>query len=235
MIVNDDPGANDASNLTNYMSKEGHSLKNPAGNEMDETELNEFIRKSDEYGFTRHFVLAPERDDLREEDLDRAARKSMNEWAEDKDTLEYCYAVHNDEDNNHVHVAATASKDSGDLWIEQQEEDNEISRLRDDIAADHFNDHTTEQQQEMMIEQGREEELQQEQQERLLLDGSDSQQEEQEQDSHIDDAAIYAAAAGELASLTSPETLPISIAAEAYEERRRQREQQQQQNHRRER
>jgi hypothetical protein len=217
MIVTDDPGANDASNLTNYMSKEGHSLKNPAGNDMDETELNQFIEKSERYGFTRHFVLAPERDDLREEELDRAARKSMNEWSEGKDTLEYCYAVHNDDDNNHVHVAATASKDSGDLWFDTEQDENEYTRLRDDIAADHFNDHSLDVQQEQITEQERE----QEQQPMISLGGGGS-----------DDGPEQGDDLGPLAGLKIAKEV-ISTATE--DQKQAKREQQRQQNRRRDR
>lgn len=170
MIVRDNPASKSAQGLTNYMSKRGHELKGSHGHEMTDEEIERFHDRTEEEGFTRHLMLGPERSDLSDEELDRATRRSLNEWYQEEDMqdMEYVYSIHNDEGNSHVHVACTASKESGDLWVDSTQDESKIDRLRDDIAADHFRDHTLDQQQEQMLDQGREDELRQEQAERDL-------------------------------------------------------------------
>lgn len=230
MIVDTDYSKGSAEALTNYMSHDQTEIRGPDGSELSDEELDRLHAKSEANEFTRQIILSPERDDLTEEELDRATRRTMTEWTADHSTTEWAYAIHEDKESPDIHVAATATKDSQDLWMDTED----IQELRDDIAADHFGDHSLDRQQDQMIEQGREDELEQEQQEQLMLGGS-SDNDQEEQDSHIDDAAIVAAAGAELASLSSPETLPISIAAEAYEERRKEQQQEQQRNRRRKR
>lgn len=172
MIVTDDPQTGGASNLTRYMGRDGHSVRGPSGRELDDDELEQFNAKSDDYGFTRHFILAPDRSDYTEAELDRATRRTMNEFTADHDTTQWVYSVHRDDDKERpdVHVAATATKESGDLWFDDNEP---IRRLRDDIAADHFEDHSLDQQQEQMRVQGRDEELDREQEPTVDLGGDD--------------------------------------------------------------
>lgn len=218
-------GSDPATGLTNYMGRDDHDLRDHAGRDLDDDEIQEFNEKAAENGFSRQIILAPERGDLSEKELDRAARKTMNEWTADHNTTEYLYSVHEDTDHPHVHVAATATQDSQDLWMDSED----IDQLRDQTAADHFQDHTTEQQQEMMIEQGREDELRQEQQERQL---ADLDQQEQDQG---DEIGLALSAASQL-SETSAEMAPAKYLLEAYREEKRDRErQQQQQNHKRQR
>lgn len=176
MIVRDNPESMAAGGLTNYMTKNGHSIKASHGQEMTDEEVERFHDRSEEEGFTRHLILAPERSDLSDEELDQAARESMAEWYENEDMqdMEFCYSIHNDQGNSHVHVAATASKESGDLWVDSTRDNNKITRLRDDIAADRFRDHSTERQQQMMVEQDREAELVAERAEAAAASGDDS-------------------------------------------------------------
>lgn len=164
MIVRDNSETQGAGSLTNYMTKNGHELKGSHGQEMTDEEVERFHDRSEEEGFTRHLILNPERNDLSEEQLDRAARESLNEWYEQEDMqdMEFAYSVHNEPENSHVHVAATASQDSGDLWVNSQQQEDKIDRLQDDIAADRFSDHSLEQQQQQMLEQDRDDELLQE-------------------------------------------------------------------------
>jgi hypothetical protein len=146
--------------LTNYMTKEGHTLRGSHGRELTDDEVNRFHESTERHDFSRQFVMAPERDDYSDEELSRATRQSLNEWQEQEDmnSMEYCYAVHNDDDETAVHVAMTASKESGDIFIE---DNDEIAALRDDIAAEFFQDFSDhnldrDQQQDQQQEQDRE-------------------------------------------------------------------------------
>jgi uncharacterized protein YdeI (BOF family) len=143
------------------MSRDGCEIREPAGVEVADEQLNQFHRASEENEHTRQIILSPERE-MSDEELDRATRRTMNDFCEDKDSAEWVYAVHSDE--NDVHVAVTGdinySQRSGDMWLDR----DDLTELQDEIAADHFRDHTTEPQRELMIEQGREDELREEQQ-----------------------------------------------------------------------
>ena len=235
-------GSDPATGLTRYMGRDGHDLRDHSGQELDDDEIEQFNRKAGENEFSRQLILAPERSDLSEKELDRAARKTLNEWTEDHTTTEYVYAVHEDTDHPHVHVAATATQDSNDLWMET----DDIQHLQDDIAADRFRDHTTERQRQQMIEQGREEELRQEDRERQLAEQrqQDQQIQEQEQEQlHEQDQqpdvgheaaelgagelAAAGAVAGDLGA-AGAEMSPASWLLEAYREEQREKEQRQQ-------
>jgi hypothetical protein len=167
-MISDAPySAGGSQNLTNYMSRDGHELRTPSGLEMTDEQLNQFHRVSEENEHTRHIILSPKRE-MSEKELDRATRRTMNEFTEDKPSAEWCYSVHAGENENDVHVACTGdidySQKQGDMWLEK----DDLQELQDEIAADHFADHTTEPQRELMIEQDRADELQREQ---ALRDG----------------------------------------------------------------
>jgi hypothetical protein len=225
-------GSDPGTGLTRYMG-DGHDLRDASGRELDDDEIEQFNDECAENGFSRQIVLAPERTDLDEDELDKAARKTMNELTEGHNTSEYVYAVHEDTDHPHVHVAATATEDSGEMWLEE----DDLNELRDEIAADHFRDHST-RQKEIMRQQGREEELQREEREKELADTDEqpapvisSDQDDHDHDQEQDDMMLYAAAAGELSTFASPESMPISILAEAYRERQREQEQENEHEH----
>jgi len=167
----------DAGELMSYMERDDHSLHNHVGDEMSQSEKKELIEKSDENDHTRQIILAPERDDLDRDQLHRATRSTMREFAEDKPSVEYCYSVHDDDGNTHVHVAATGdidySQQQGDMWIDR----DDIRKLRDENAAEKFNDRTLKErrqalEEEQEVEREREEQQETEQQPERPLDGS---------------------------------------------------------------
>jgi hypothetical protein len=162
MITDAPYSAGGAQDLTNYMTRDGHELRTPSGMEMTDEQLNQFHRESEENEHTRHIILSPKRE-MSEKELDRATRATMNEFTEDKPSAEWCYSVHSDDGENDVHVACTGdidySQQQGDMWLEK----DDLTELQDEIAADHFKDHTTEPQRELMLDQGRDDELQREQ------------------------------------------------------------------------
>jgi hypothetical protein len=229
--TNYETGSDPGTGLTEYMGND-HEIRDASGRKLDDDEIEQFNEKCAKNGFSRQIVLSPDRTDLDEQELDKAARRTMNELTEGHNSTEYLYSVHEDTEHSHVHIAATASQDSGEMWLEK----DDLRELQDEIAADHFRDHTTERQERLMQEQGREQELQQEQAERELadqdqepdpgdlLDLSPDRDDDQEQEREGIDPSLAFSVAGEMAS-SSPETMPASIMLEAYRERQRDRQQ----------
>lgn len=170
--TNYETGSDPGTGLTEYMERDDHEIRAADGRKLDDDEIEQFNEQCAANGFSRQIVLSPERTDLSEEELDKAARKTMNELTEGHNSTEYVYSVHEDTDHSHVHVAATATQDSNEMWLEE----DDLRELQDEIAADHFRDHTTERQERLMREQGREQELQREKAERELADLGDGQE-----------------------------------------------------------
>jgi hypothetical protein len=225
METNYETGSDPATGLTEYMSQD-HDLRDHTGRDLDEQQKEQFEQQAARNGFSRQIVLSPDGDHLSADELDRATRETLNEWTRDHDTTEYVYSVHEDTDNPHAHIAATATRDSQDLWMD----DDDLRELQDEIAADRFRDHTTERQRRLMTEQGREQELAREDRERELaaqLQDRDSEPEPErdQEDRGIDrdDVGLGMAAAGEAASAIDLFKTPWKIAQES---RRKQREEQ---------
>jgi hypothetical protein len=153
MIVETDYQRGAAGDLLSYMERGDNTLHNHVGEEMTQAEKTAFLEESQENEFERQIIIAPERDDLDADDLHSATRDTMTEFLDDHPTAEYCYAVHDDDDENpHVHVAATGDIDDGDLYMER----DDIRELRDDIAADRFGDRSLEERREQLQEQQQE-------------------------------------------------------------------------------
>ena len=153
MIVKTDYQRGDAGDLLAYMERDDHTLYNHVGEEMTTEEKTEFLQKSERHEFERQLIFSPERDDLDERDLHRATRSTMTEFLQDQPTADYCYSVHTDTDNPHVHIAATGDVDSGDLFMQR----DDIRELRDDIAAERFQDRSLDERREQLQEQQQQE------------------------------------------------------------------------------
>ena len=145
MIVDTDYQRGGAGDLMSYMERGDHTLRDSTGKEMTAAEKAEFLEKSEEHEFERQIIIAPEREDLSDDQLHRRTRETINEYIDDQPTADYCYAVHNSDDERaHVHVAATGDIDNGDLYMER----DDIQELRDDIAAEKFADRSLDQRRE---------------------------------------------------------------------------------------
>lgn len=152
MIVDTDYQRGGAGDLMSYMERGDHTLRDSTGKEMTAAEKADFLEKSEEHEFERQIIIAPERDDLSDDQLHRSTRETMNEYLDDQPTADYCYAVHNSDDERaHVHVAATGDIDNGDLFMRR----DDIRELRDEIAAEKFHDRDLEQRREQQAEQNR--------------------------------------------------------------------------------
>lgn len=136
-VLHTDYRESGASNLLSYMNKEeGNGLHNRYGEEMTNAEIQHFVEKSEAHEFERSIIVSPEnRHTLSDDELSLYARKTMQEFTEDRPTADYCYAVHRDSENPHVHVALTGTKD--DLYMNTED----IESVREDAHTKFVEQH----------------------------------------------------------------------------------------------
>lgn len=111
-IVYTDYRSGDAKALLDYIERDHAPIHDRTGREMSEAQRREFIDKSSAHNFQRQVVISPEnRHDLSAEDFHRATRDTVKEFARDRRTTTYAYAVHREMENHpHVHVAMTGER-----------------------------------------------------------------------------------------------------------------------------
>lgn len=160
MYANKDYRNSDAKGLTSYISRDEHQLMNRSGEEMGGDEQEEFIEKSEKHKYNEQWVISPENgDELSDDELSLAARKTMSDHLENRPTADYCFAVHRDTENPHVQVAVTGEK--SDLWTES----DDLQRFREaaiehtneqeeSIEAEIMNEHESEQSEQHEQDQG---------------------------------------------------------------------------------
>lgn len=95
-------------------------LKNRAGRELSDSEIEGFIAKTERHNFERDIIISPENGaDLSQRELERATRATMNEFTDGRPTASYVYAVHEDTEHPHVHVAVAGDKQ--DLYMDRED------------------------------------------------------------------------------------------------------------------
>lgn len=113
-----------AGDLMSYMNKDGATLWNRVGQEMDPDEQQTFLDKSDYHQFTRHYKISPDRNDLTDEEMQEAVRDSVAEYF-DGDSVDFCFAVHDpairneESDELHAHVAVVGQE--GELTMDEDD------------------------------------------------------------------------------------------------------------------
>jgi hypothetical protein len=131
MFVRKDYRESNAAGLMSYISREEHRLENRNGNEMTGEQQEAFIEKSENHRYEEQWIVSPENgDDLSNDELALAARRTMTEHLSGRPTGDFCYAVHRDTDNPHVQLAVTGEK--ADLWTEQED----LDRFKE-LAVEH--------------------------------------------------------------------------------------------------
>ena len=120
-----------ADDLLNYMDREETSLRSAHGQPLSNGEREAFIQKSERHQFVRDVIVSPENgQDLSARELAQGVRSTMNDFIEDRPTASYVYALHQDTEHPHAHVALTGER--RDLFMD-----------RDDI--EHVREHANEQ------------------------------------------------------------------------------------------
>ena len=115
-----------ASALVNYIEKD-YPLRNSAGRELSQREVNEFVEKSKRHQFERELQIAPNPyADVSQSQLERETRRTIGEFADPAhSSVTAAYAVHDDNGVLHAHVALTGKR--RDLFMDAED----ISQTRD--------------------------------------------------------------------------------------------------------
>jgi hypothetical protein len=120
MIVKTSYRDHGASALAEYIGRDDHQVRDRAGRELSDRELKRFIDQSDHHGFEREFIVSPEAgDDMPPGELEQRTRQTMREFEDGRPSTRWVYAVHDDTDHEHVHVAATGRR--RDLYMDRED------------------------------------------------------------------------------------------------------------------
>ena len=115
-----------AADLLNYLDREDTTLRSAHGQPLSEAEREAFLDKSRRHEFVRDVIVSPENGaDLSARELAQGTRATVNEFLEDRPTASYVYAVHEDTEHPHVHVAMTGER--RDLHMDRED----IDQVRD--------------------------------------------------------------------------------------------------------
>jgi hypothetical protein len=132
MIVKTDFNRGGAGDLVKYIGRDRERdgrqkvpLRNQAGRELTEEEIQQFIEQSREFGFERHLIVAPDPDGgyTPAEVGENTRRLAQQQFGREPQTR-YLYGVHTDSCHPHAHVAATGREEV--LRMDRRE----IQRLR---------------------------------------------------------------------------------------------------------
>lgn len=117
-----------AGDLLSYIEKD-HPLRNSAGRELSNREIQEFIDKSERHHFERELQIAPNPyAEVSQSQLERETRRTIREFAAPAhSSVRGVYAVHEDNGVLHAHIALTGKR--RDLFMDA----DDISQARDDL------------------------------------------------------------------------------------------------------
>jgi hypothetical protein len=107
-----------AGQLVEYIERGADRVRDETGRELSDRDVDRFVRRSQQRGFTRSVVLSlPAEADaqLSERDVERETRRTMNEQLADAPSARYVYGVHEDTDHTHAHIALTGAE-RGLIW-----------------------------------------------------------------------------------------------------------------------
>jgi len=173
-VIDSDFKRRDTGALMRYIEHEEENLRDRTGQEMDASEQQHLLDRSEENGMSRHLIISPENaEQLENKEIGRATRQTIRETIGSREGVDWAYAVHRDGgDRPHAHVVATGRADQpGDpLWIDRED----LDQIRD-----RAHEHSIEQEQgvEHALDQALDESVGQEQEQEQI-----SQEQEQEQD-----------------------------------------------------
>lgn len=123
-------------NLLSYIGRDENVLKNRAGLEMDNQDIQHLIDRSEKHQFERHYIISP-KNWMTDRELEEATRDSINQYF-DGPTVDFAYSVHRDEKGPHAHVALVGSEDDLEAYPPELEEFNDLSEEIYDEKAQTF-------------------------------------------------------------------------------------------------
>lgn len=115
-----------ASSLLSYIEREkGTKLRDRHGNEMDSSDVQRLIDKSEKHQMSRQIVISPENaENLNRNQLAQVGKETLREVLGDREGVDYGFGVHMEGgDRPHVQAAATGRANSpGDpLWLDSED------------------------------------------------------------------------------------------------------------------
>ncbi|QIO25005.1 relaxase/mobilization nuclease domain-containing protein [Haloarcula sp. JP-L23] len=132
MILKTDFQRSGARDLLKYIRRDRETdrqkvpLRDRTGRALPEEQIEQFVKKSERFGFQRHFIVSPHPD---AQFSPQAVGENTREFMEDafgrQPTTDYVYAIHEDSEIVHSHVAATGTEP------ELQMAKDDLERLRD--------------------------------------------------------------------------------------------------------
>jgi len=143
MIVETDYQQSGAGNLVDYIRRDREQdagatvdLRNPAGRELSDPEVNRFVDKSQEFGFQRHLIVSPDpTGQYSPQEVQANTRDVMNQEFARQPTTDYVYAVHQDTDFPHAHIAATGKQAELEMDLEDIQKISERAETAFDEPA----------------------------------------------------------------------------------------------------
>ena len=137
MMLKTDYQEGGAGNLVDYIQRDREQdagatvdLRNPAGRELSDPEVDQFVDKSREFGFQRHMIVSPDpTGQYSPEEVNANTREFMHSEFAQQPTTDYVYGVHRDTEFPHAHIAATGER----AELEMDRED--IRQLREQAAT----------------------------------------------------------------------------------------------------
>ena len=126
MIIVRNEESRGSGDLLDYMSDE--QLRTRSDRPMTAGEVQQFIDTSEKKEYTEQWIFSPkEGEELSDEEMSLAVRKTMREHLKDRKRGTYCFAIHRDTEHDHAHIAMTGQK--SDLKRVSAEEYAELRRI----------------------------------------------------------------------------------------------------------
>ena len=180
-----------ASALVNYIEKD-QPLRNSAGRELSEREVNEFVRKSEQHQFERELQIVPNPyADVSQSQLERETRRYISQFVDEThSSVRAAYAIHEDNGVLHAHVALTGRR--SDLFMDAEDISQARDRLEERLEPDLGPAPALEQQIELererkqRLEQGPKHEWERAEEQSLDRDSELNQEQSQEQEQEQD-------------------------------------------------
>ena len=121
--------------LVNYIEKD-YPLRNSAGRELSEREVNEFVQKSKQHQFEREMQIAPNPyAEVPQSQLERETRRVIGEFTDPThSSARGIYSIHEDNGVLHAHVALTGRK--RDLFMDADDISQTRDRLKQRLEPD---------------------------------------------------------------------------------------------------
>ena len=126
-----------AEQLLSYIDKE-QSLRNSAGRELSGPEIEQFVAETREHQFEREIQISPSDDvDLSRDELERETRRFVRDYTRDRPSVRAVYAVHEDTDHPHVHVALAGER--RDLFMDRDDVEHAKDRADELLSIGNVN------------------------------------------------------------------------------------------------